>query len=91
MIQANADPYESWDEAYEDGVGKGKQPEEDLPTSDIPPESPLALLIANLREWIKTLPRKPSDAELAAKLREMTGLTFSQDAINGMKGALGLG
>ena len=113
---AQSDPYEVWDEVYEDEFGN--QPEAEIPPesgstrdrlnkmlrdellksqpstvkpSTIPNESPLALLLVNLRSWIASLPEPPDDAQLAAKLLEITGQKFDQDAINGLKGELGIG
>ncbi|MBF2074555.1 MAG: hypothetical protein IGS50_12455 [Synechococcales cyanobacterium C42_A2020_086] len=84
------DPYAVWDESFEDTVGHQPEDDPDWQPSSIPPQSPLALLIHNLKQWIKSLPSPPDDEALKAKLLELTGQRFSNDALTGLKRELGL-
>ncbi len=68
---------------------RSEQPQQQ-PQSTIPPESPLAFLIATLKQWISELPSPPTDAQLKQKLLEVTGQNFSDKALQGLKQELGL-
>ncbi len=79
---------------YMDHLNRRSKPQaeqsQQQPQSTIPPESPLAFLVATLKQWIAELPLPPTDAQLKQKLLEVTGQNFSDKALQGLKAELGL-
>ena len=84
-------PEDVWTDESGNETEKGDvKPQPQPGPSSIPPESPLALLVQNLRLWIQLLPSPPGDEQLKAKLLEVTGQDFSGAALEGLKRELGL-
>jgi hypothetical protein len=82
--QPQQDPYETWDEQYQDKFGG--QPEADLKAqqpADAPPEEPAKPVdpMVLMTEWLNGLTVFPSDEAIAQQWKGITGQDLTTEAI----------